>query len=523
MNARSISSALIAIALCICTLTAGSLGAARAQTRSNIVVIMTDDLDLESLNALLTAGLMPNLQKYIISPGVTFTNSFISNSHGCPARQTLFTGLYYHNIGGATDNCSVARFNDKNTLAVWLHNAGYQTALIGRYTDGYGYTDINHDGVVNMQDATYIPPGWDNWQAFVFPYLPPSRTVWWYENANMYNYTMNDNGTIVNYGITPQDYQVDVVSQRAANYVTNVVGGSTAPFFLLVASTAPHVEAVSNTNTINNYQDAWRWDIHPAPRYVGSVHLPLPMPPSFNESNISDKPNWVQQVPLLRTIDVTNLTRQYQDRLAAMRAVDDLIGNLANALTATGKLQNTVLIFTSDNGWFYAQHRLSGKLAAYDESVRVPLYITGQAPAIVSAMVGNTDLAPTIADLAHVTPGGRVDGVSLVPLLTQPDQPWRNRFLLENWEDGAGGVFAVPTYYAVRTGPVAAGTPNETYVQYADGEGEFYDDTADPYQRSNLWLNTSPGRIQQRMVLGQQLTQMQTCRDGSCQQDEFAP
>lgn len=531
---------LMALALCGLTFGARPSVVVRAQTKPNIVFILTDDLDVGSLTTMLAAGLMPNLQQYVVGPGLTFSNSFISNGHGCPSRGTFYNGLYYHNWHAIDDNCSVASFTDTNTLAVWLHNAGYQTALIGRYLDGYGYTDINHDGVVNMQDVRYVPPGWDNWQAFVFPYYdsdyPPSTFPYPYENANMYKYRINDNGTVVSYGKSAQDYQVDVIAQRAANYIIGARGAA-APLFMLVAPTAPHVEvdqelgapssplASQQDSPALSYHAFWKADIRPAPRYVGSVTFSVPRPPSFNEADVSDKPLWVQEKPLLDSTDITNLTRQYQDRLASLRAVDDLVGTVAQALAATGRLQNTTFLFSSDNGWFYAQHRLSGKLAAYEEAARVPLYISGpgiSGPLTTTAQVTNVDWAPSIAQLAGTTPGAPVDGVSFVPLLTQPDQPWRNRYLLDNVASNVS-IFSVPTYDAVRAAPSAAETPNETYVRYADGEGEFYDDTADPYQLSNLWLDSSSIRVQQRKILNQQLAELKSCGGGSCQTLEFSP
>jgi arylsulfatase A-like enzyme len=510
-----------AMVVCACSLF-GLPGTANAETRPNIVLIMTDDLDTGSIQTMIDAGMMPNLQQYVIERGATFSQSFAVNGHGCPSRQTLFQGRYAHNSGSGPGVCSVENFDDSSTLATWLRTAGYRTALVGRYLDGYGYMDINRDGTVNLDDARYIPPGWDNWQAIVFSGIPPKTAVQWYENANMYNYNMNDHGQLIDYGTGPAVYQTDVIANRAVNYISGAASGST-PFFLMVAGTAPHVETSPDPRTINEYQDAWRWDIRPAQRHLNSVAFQLPRPPSFNESNddIGDKPLWVQALPLLTGQDISNLTQQYRNRLASLRAVDDLVGGLCRALTDAGEFENTVILITSDNGWHYGQHRLSHKRTAYEEAIRVPLFISSGGKKTVAALVTNVDLAPTIVDLAGIGQGRRMDGVSFLPLLKQPDLPWRKRFLLENDSLNPMGVFAVPPYSGIRTGPNALQTPNECYVMYTNGEVEFYDLAIDPYAQTSLHADPSPLRIQQRAILNQQLSSLKNCKLGSCQALEF--
>jgi arylsulfatase A-like enzyme len=391
--------------------------------------------------------------------------------------------------------------------------------------DGYGYTDVNRDGVINHSDAIHVPPGWDDWQAFVLPFPMLGRggqvSVWW-DNPNQYNYWVSDNGIVVPYGSDPEDYQTDVLAARAENYIGRSVGFGDSPFFLVVAPGAPHVECFPDQGTTDEYTDAWRWDVRSAPRHAGSVSLPLPASPNFNELDVTDKPAWIQEKALLTTQDISYLTRQYQDRLASLRAVDDLVGRLASALHAVGKYESTVLIFTSDNGWFYGEHRLSSKNTPHEESIRVPLYISLKGPATEPALVTNIDLAPTIAALAQARPSRAVDGVSLTPLLAKPGQRWRSRALIESSACGDGTEpFAVPDYAAVRTGSTTVNVPNQLYVSYLDGAKEFYDMAVDTHQTMSLHNDLSPDRQQQRQIHEGWLAKLRTCGNGSCQKLEF--
>jgi arylsulfatase A-like enzyme len=498
-----------------------------APSAKNIVLIVADDLDVASLNTMISAGMMPKLQHYIISRGASFTEAFVSDARGCPSRFSLLRGQYFHNFRPSDGRCGVAVVEDGSTLATWLRTAGYRTALIGRYNDGYGYTDINRDGVVDGKDATYVPPGWENWQAFVFPagpgWTPPAVTAWW-ENANMYNYSVNDNGVIVRYGSAESAYQTDVLANRAADYISQQAGGN-KPFFLLLAGTAPHVEVFPDVTTVDEYQDAWRWDIRPAVRHTSTTPFPLPTPVSFNEADVSDKPAWMQAKPQLTSTDITNLTKQYQHRLASLRAVDDMIGKVGLALETAGQLSNTVLIFTSDNGWLMGQHRLAAKMLGYEESIRVPLYISlADGPKTIQAMVTQLDITATIAGLAGVQPGLQVDGVSLVPLIQQPAQPWRKRLLIESWaprSDVALGPFDVPAFLAVRTSPEAPNVPSQLYLLSIDRFVEFYDLPSDPAELTNLGADPSPGRAKQRGVHSSWMNLLRTCNAGSCQAYEF--
>jgi arylsulfatase A-like enzyme len=245
------------------------------------------------------------------------------------------------------------------------------------------------------------------------------------------------------------------------------------------------------------------------------------MKPSFNEADMSDKPAWMQSLPMQ---DKKELTRIYNERIAAMRAVDDLIERLIVSLIKAGELNNTVLIFTSDNGYLFGEHRWKSKVVLYEESIRVPLFIRlpqSNAPAIINGIALNNDLAPTIADLADVTPWHEVDGRSLLPLLQSTGTAWRKRFLIEH--PPAGTSFPIPPYLAVREtnsssrGSLVYAETLSNSVNSAATDKELYDLGIDPFQLDSLHADFSLPRILQRIKLQNYIEQLKTCANGTCQ------
>jgi arylsulfatase A-like enzyme len=255
-----------------------------------------------------------------------------------------------------------------------------------------------------------------------------------------------------------------VIFQDAISYIQNAPSGK--PLFLYIAPFAPHDPFTA------------------APQDIGRYSCCLPLrPPSFNEADVSDKPLWVQGLPLMTTADITTNDSNYRMSLDTLASLDRDIQTLINALVATGRWGNTVLLVTSDNGLFWGEHRLSNaKDSVYEEAVKVPLWIRvpGQATRTESALVENIDLAPTIAAWAAVTPPTKVNGLSLVPLLNQTATAWRTEILLEE----LGTSSTQTTFWAVRDSQFV-------YVEYADGQREFYDLLADPYQLTNQINNTA--------------------------------
>ena len=234
-----------------------------------------------------------------------------------------------------------------------------------------------------------------------------------------------------------------------------------------------------------------------APRHASMfTNTALPKPTSFNEADVSDKPAWVRNKPLLTSAEISDMTKFYRDRLRALQSLDDMVGTLVRALQDTDQLSNTYIVFTSDNGIYLGEHRLEAKAAAYNAAPRIPLIIRGPGvPQGVSRsqMALNNDFAPTIASWAGVTPPEFVDGRSLKPLLTSsPPTSWRSAFLVEHRRtpEEFAYVRAIPNYSSIRTS-------RYNYVEYDNvaKERELYDLDEDPTELTNIYKSASPALI----------------------------
>jgi N-acetylglucosamine-6-sulfatase len=472
----------------------------RTDSPLNIVVIMADDLDVGSTETAVANHFMPNLKQYLIDPGTTFSESFVTESLCCPSRSTYLTGQYAHNHGVLRNGGDVGGFeklDHTSTLAVWLSAGNYRTGHVGKYLNGYTFEHL-------------VPPGWQEWHGLVDP-----------TTYCMYDYTVSHNGSPQTYGHSAADYQTDVLAGLAETFILN---SDPRPFFLSITPLAPHRETYCNPG-----------GVRPAPRHEGTVRLPLPRPPSFNEPDMRDKPTWMQQLPLRDPMEVAKL---YNQRIEALRAVDDLIGRVVNALQTVGKVEHTVLLFTSDNGYLLGQHRWESKFLVYEESIRVPLVIRLPGlpgPKSVTQLALNNDLTPTITALAGVSATRAMDGRSLLPLLDGSATAWRKRFLVEyplttsdpvNDLDqaGEGAGEPVPAFLAVRTGlaerpELANLLYSETMNEAGVTDREFYDlhSTQDPYQIESLHNDPSPARVWQQQQLKQALDALKSCGQGTCQ------
>ena len=267
----------------------------------------------------------------------------------------------------------------------------------------------------------------------------------------------------------------------------------------------------------------WSVSLRPPQRYRdtiwGDLSFPLPQSPSFNEADISDKPAWLQQVPPMSSYMIDCLQKRYWTRLEVMRAADDLVGHVMTTLESTGRLSNTVVIFTGDQGLLDGQHRYPEKSPPYDEGLRIPLVIrtrTSNAPVQLSQLTMTTDLAPTVAQMAGVTPAHVVDGRSLVPVMQNPAMPWRKMYLFEHGPGYTSATIpAPPTYFALRTDGVTPHLFAEYQGVTTGVAGELYDMTADPFQLQNKY---AAPELRARVVLWRQwLAAMRTCSGAVCQ------
>ncbi|HEX2689654.1 MAG TPA: sulfatase [Kofleriaceae bacterium] len=449
--------------------------AALASQPPNIIFILTDDLNEEVFSH------QTRLNSLLAANGTTFKNHFVSLSLCCPSRTATLRGQYAHNSGiftnSSPDGGFAKVFNDgleSSTIATWLQAAGYRTALIGKYLNGYPN---------GAPSNTYIPPGWTRW------FSPNGGNPY-----SEFNYDLNENGTTVSYGSAPEDYLVDVIAQKTTTFINNTLTNfPNKPFFVYVAPFVPHGPAT------------------PPPRYVDQFPgAQAPRTASFNEADVSDKPAWVQSKPRLTATQIAAIDDLYRKRLQTMLAVEDLVSNVIDTLTARGQLDNTYIFFTSDNGFHQGQHRLtSGKNTAFDEDLLVPLIVRGPgvpAGQVVTKITANIDLASTWAEIAAITPPSFVDGRSLIPFLTGATPAvWRKTLLLEHAgpsitafsTDGLlepQDAFDIQAATSGGAAPIFVGlrTPVRTYVEYDTGERELYENTTDPDQLNNAYSTADP-------------------------------
>ncbi len=401
-------------------------GALAAKPPMNVLLILTDDQRFD------TVSRMPNLST-IASQGVTFTSAYMPSPLCGPSRAMLFSGGYREQNTGVLENAlpdgGATVFNDRGNLGAALQAAGYRTEYVGKWVNGY-------EGM-----GKYIPPGWTKW---VGRHSYSTITSW-----QSFEYTSGTSGQNPGVGTIANAQQYTTYFER--DQVLNFLSSTPAaqPFFVLWAPSAPHGRATGAPEDLGLFTD-----------YVYRGR-------SYGEADLSDKPSWVRNS---REPDNEIFVRH---QLQSLQSVDRSIVDVIARLKSLGRFNNTVIIFTSDNGYMWGEHGQWGKDAAYEESMRVPFIVLmpGVAPRTEASLVlPSLDLGPTIFELAGVS--RKTDGTSLVPLLKVPGQPWRTDFFFEKTTSAGGG----PAIWAgVRDG-------RWKYVRYWNGEEELYDLNADPYE-----------------------------------------
>ena len=463
-------------------------------SRPNVVVLMTDDQTVADLEV------MHRTRRLLGERGVSFARSYVSYPVCCPSRATFLSGQYAHNhhvMGLYPPTGGYGRFDRLNSLPVWLRDAGYATAHIGKYLNGYG-----------SQLPADVPPGWTEWHGAVDD-----------STYRMWGYTLNDNGELRTYGAPfredPRLYQTDVYSDMAVDFIERRAP-SRRPFFLSAAFLAPHHEAAPVRARSGHL-------VRPAPRHAGSLDYdPLPASPAFAEADVADKPAFLRRHGPLTAASVRHITERHQDRQESLLAVDDAVATIVSALRRAGELDNTYILFTSDNGYMQGEHDVpSGKMLPYEPSTQVPLLLRGpKIPGgrVSGALVGNVDLAPTIVAVAGARPGKLLDGRSLLPFARNPGRRSRRPLLHETGgrryvpaRDHDGGETArvrrVMSYRAVRT-------ERWLYVEYRDGARELYDLRRDPQELTSLHADPDHRRV--RATLHRTLRRLAVCRGKAC-------
>jgi arylsulfatase A-like enzyme len=381
--------------------------------RPNFLIIVTDDQRFDTMEY------MPETQQLIFDQGVTFSSAYVTTPFCCPSRASILTGMYAHN--------HYVHVNDDPltfpTVVEDLHKNGYYTGLVGKYLNSW---------------KGEARPEYDYWASFFGGTLP-----------NYYDPNLNINGTWekkTGYSTYLfRDYAMEFLDQASQQR---------KPFLLLFAPNAPHAPYTPLKEDKSLYTD-----------------LPPYRPPNYNEADISDKPAAIADKPLLTEEDSTQIENTRRRQIQTLVSLDRSIGEVMKKLEQTGELDNTVVVFISDNGKHWGEHRMDTKSTAYEESVKVPFALRYPplvpAPYIEDKLVANIDIAPTIYELSETPIPSTADGLSLLNLL-RGEEEWRSHLLLEAWPERGH-------WTAVHTGQYV-------YIETDDDLSEFYDLAADPYE-----------------------------------------
>jgi N-acetylglucosamine-6-sulfatase len=420
----------------------------------NVVFVLTDDLAWNLVRH------MPHVRQ-MQKDGVTFSRYFVTDSLCCPSRASILTGRLPHDTRVFTNTPPGGGFRafhrrreEASTFATALRGAGYGTALMGKYLNGYKPRARLGTGV------PFVAPGWSDWDVTGNGYPE-------------FSYRLNTNGAVSEYGHRPTDYLTDVIAERGLRFIRDSAAEG-RPFLLELATFAPHAPYT------------------PAPRDARDFPgLRVPRTPSFNAPN-TEPPAWLAPSVPLRRFQIRSIDRAFRRRAQAVQAVDLMLANVERTLKQAGVADNTYVVFSSDNGLHMGEHRLlPGKLTAFDSDIRVPLIVTG--PHVphgrrIGRMVENIDLAPTFTQLGRTRMAGPKDGRSLAPLIHgRRVRRWRNAVLIEH----RGPVRATldPDLPGVGAGnPIsyeAVRLAHSVYVEYVNGEREYYDLRRDPHERHN--------------------------------------
>jgi N-acetylglucosamine-6-sulfatase len=498
---RTLYVAMACLAIVVGALNGGGVAVSREQStaasttedgRPNFVLILADDLDQRTTPYW---DVLVQTHDLIKKKGIKFKRAFAPTPICCPARATILTGKYGHNTGvlhNVGEQGGWETFyengNEERTIAMYLSESGYKTVLIGKYLNGIA------------AQPEHIPPGWTEW------YGAPDANFY-----TGYDYNLNENGTMVYYGTDEEDYATDVVSAKAVDFIARSEVDDDAPFMMYVAPTAPHA------------------GITAAPRHAGHPYenATAPRLPNYNEADVSDKPTWLQENAGELSARVVAINdADYQNRMGSLYAFDEMVGAIVASLEDHGELDNTYLIFVSDNGYNLGAHRLVGKGVPYEESLRIPLVIRG--PDVIEGdkdkhLVLLTDIAPTLLKLAGIDVPADMDGKALVKLLKdKKPENWREDFIAQfaggfDETDDTTVRFQLPEYRAIRTKDYLY---VEWYAEDREGGQEFelYDLKEDKYQLMNLLSTPDGSEVWESVVesLAQRLDELNSCSGKDC-------
>lgn len=434
--------------------------------RPNIVFVMTDDMREDELRW------MPHTRALLAERGMNLTDAISPHPLCCPARAQLVTGQFAQNNGVQHNAGPFGGFqalDPAHEISSWFKQGGYRTGFVGKFLNGYTNRDVR-------------PSGWDRWDAL---------------SAGVYDYfdfAFDNDGDPEAYR---DSYVTDVIAERTNDTVRDFAGHDD-PFLIYSWHLGPHYRL-----------DGRGQPLPPpaAPRDRGRFTKALPpslTTAAFNERAVLDQP---RPFRARRLADPEIVITEHRARLRALQSVDRAVESLVETLRSVGELNDTVIVFSSDNGYSLGEHRFVGKNVLTDEVLQVPLVIRGPGvPAGTTSDLPVTlvDLPATFTSLAGVRPGWPLDGLSFVPTLHGQDQPFRDTTLVQTGDDGGDGW----AYRGVRT---------TRYLYGVNGaDGFLYDDLRDPHQLVNRF--DDPGYALIRMVLEQRRAQLLGCSGWTCNQ-----
>ncbi|MEE2639404.1 MAG: sulfatase-like hydrolase/transferase [Planctomycetota bacterium] len=452
---------------------AGPVVAGPPDARPNILLVNLDDADRELFRPEVLEKRFPNLHS-IARSGITFSNFHVTTPLCGPSRACLLRGQYAHALGHRTNDAAMnpargfsgdfSSFVEKgylqNEIGWWMKQAGYHTVFVGKY--------INHSGSGNT-----VPRGWDD-----FYRSQGSRYYRTFRFTNRHQAKGSHEKVAEGVYRTTQEADdiVRIVHQQKDN---------ASPMFIYFAPFGPHSEGKAEGGMIDRQdEDLWQ-DIQ---QFKNE---------DYDESDVSDKPAEYRRLPRLTPELKRKIQTDFRNRMLATKSVDRAVGRILNCLELSGRLANTLVFITSDNGYSLGQHRISGKGNTMTRSSHVPLLVSGPGvrPCRANHLLAHIDLAPTFLELA----GGRqqdfFDGKSFARLIRDPGscQPesWRESILIENWQMRKFMQFALRTTFCQLR------LYDEVYTEWADGSREFYDLSRDPLELRNRYTDLEPDRVSQ--------------------------
>jgi N-acetylglucosamine-6-sulfatase len=454
------------------------------QVRPNIVLITADDQTASEMQ------FMPKTRRLLGRAGATFTDFLSPHPLCCPARAELLSGQFGHNNGVHSNKGpwggwkALERKGD--TLGVWLRRAGYRTGFVGKTLNGYG-----------AERKREVPPGWDSWNATV-------KGVY-----NMSDFTVNRNGRLQRYGT----YQTDVLTKLSNGFIRNNARKS-RPFFTWLSHVAPHLECTPKRK--RTHGSCWG-PPSPAPRHKDSYRGLVPdsfSDEAFDEEDVSDKPASMRRLDRIDATGRARLRRLARYRAEALQSVDESVAKTVRTLREERELENTVILYTSDNGYLLGEHRFRGKSVGYEQSLRVPLLVRGpDVPAGVTRdqQVSLVDLTAGIATLARAKKYARhpLDGQPFMATARRNRAMKHDSLLIQAGASvrGTGGW----EWRGVRT-------QRYTYMWHRkSAEAELYDRARDPSELVSV--HDDPRYAEVRAVLEEHLAERQGCAGASCVRD----